>query len=208
MIAIIHRMPRHSQAEKARSHDRIVDIAAARVRESGTAAPGVAEIMKAAGLTHGGFYKHFGSRDDLIAEAVDRAFADNEHAIAAVTEDADDALAAFVEWYLSGKHRDAPATGCGVAALGAEVARGDARVRAAYTEQVKRYLGLLERLLGDADPDARRQATVMLSTLVGALLLARAVDDPALSDEILRDVRATWTSTDEVVVVQADPGTP
>jgi TetR/AcrR family transcriptional regulator, transcriptional repressor for nem operon len=188
-------MPRHSQDEKAKNHERIVDVAAARIRESGTTAPGVAEIMNAAGLTHGGFYKHFGSRDELIAAAVDRTFADSQEAVAAVTEGAGDPLAAFVDWYVSGEHRDSPGSGCGVVALGGEVARGDARVRAAYTEQVKRYLALLEELLGDHREETRRQASVMLCTLVGSILVARAVDDPELSDEIIDDVRATLTSS-------------
>jgi TetR/AcrR family transcriptional repressor of nem operon len=195
-------MPRRSQQDKATSHERIVDIAAARIREAGTATPSVAEIMQAAGLTHGGFYKHFQSRDDLIAEAVDRTFADSRAATAAVVDGAEDPLTAFVDWYVSAEHRDNPASGCGVVALGAEVARSDARVRAAYTEQVQSYLARLEQLLGDtgadadapADPETRRQAKVMLSTLVGAVLIARAVDDPALSDEIIRDVRAALTS--------------
>jgi TetR/AcrR family transcriptional regulator, transcriptional repressor for nem operon len=189
-------MARRSQEEKARSHERIVDIAAARIREAGTTTPSVAEIMQAAGLTHGGFYKHFESRDDLIAEAVDRTFADSQKAAAAVIEGAENPLGAFVDWYVSAEHRDDPAQGCGVVALGGEVSRSDPRVRSAYTGQVKRYLAQLEQLLGGSeagagvDREARTEAIVILSTLVGALLVARAVDDPDLSDEIIRDVRA------------------
>jgi TetR/AcrR family transcriptional regulator, transcriptional repressor for nem operon len=196
-------MPRHSQKEKAASHERIVDIAAARIREAGTTAPSVAEIMQAAGLTHGGFYKHFDSRDDLVAEALDRTFAESQEASAAVIDCADDSLAAFVDWYVSAEHRDSPATGCSVVALGGEVARADARIRAAYTGQVRRYLAQLEQLLEDRDGDAqagtetRRDAVVMLSTLVGAVLVARAVDDPALSDEIIGEVRAVLTSREQ-----------
>jgi TetR/AcrR family transcriptional regulator, transcriptional repressor for nem operon len=198
MIANIQGMPRHSQEEKAQSHERIVEIAAERIREAGTAAPSVAEIMQAAGLTHGGFYKHFDSRDDLVAEAVQRAFADSQKATAAVIEDADDPLSAFVDWYVSAEHRDHPGTGCGVVALGGEAARSEPRVRAAYTDQVKRYLAQLERLLAEADADGdptadadtRAKAVVTLSTVVGAVLVARAVDDPALADEIIGDVRA------------------
>lgn len=204
------------------SHERIVDITAARIREAGTTAPSVAEIMQAAGLTHGGFYKHFDSRDDLIAEAVQRTFAESQEATAAAVEGAADPLSAFVDWYVSAEHRDNPGSGCGVVALGGEVPRADARVRAAYTEQVKRYLAQLEQLLGDAgaqgdegdegderdgpaaDPDPRRQATVMLSTLVGAVLVARAVDDPVLSDEIIGEVRAALTTADP----GADVGAP
>jgi TetR/AcrR family transcriptional regulator, transcriptional repressor for nem operon len=192
MIPNIYGMPRHSQEEKAKSHERIVEITAARIREAGTSAPSVAEIMQEAGLTHGGFYKHFDSRDDLIAEAVQRSFADSQRATAAVIKEAGNPLGAFVDWYVSAEHRDNPGSGCSVIALGGEAARSDPRVRAAYTDQVKRYLAQLEQLLSGAgeDPDARAKAILTLSTLVGSVLVARAVDDPALSDEIIGDVRA------------------
>src|SRR6476659_1932264 len=94
MSPIIHGMG-HSREDKARSHERIVEIAAARLRESGTAGPGVAELMKEAGLTHGGFYKHFGSRDDLVAEAVERALRENEDFVATLTAGATDSRAAL-----------------------------------------------------------------------------------------------------------------
>jgi TetR/AcrR family transcriptional repressor of nem operon len=109
--------------------------------------------------------------------------------MAAVTDGAEDPLAAFVDWYVSAAHRDDPASGCAVVALGCDVPHSGKRVRAAYRAQVEGYLESLEALLG-GDADDRRRATVALSTLVGAVLVARAVDDPALSDEILRDVRA------------------
>jgi TetR/AcrR family transcriptional repressor of nem operon len=184
---------RQSRAEKAKTHDRIVTIASARIREAGIEGPGVAEIMHAAGLTHGGFYKHFGSRDDLIAEAADRAFADGRRTIREVTDGAPDPLAAFADWYLSTQHRDNPATGCPVAALSADMRQGDDRVRAAYRRHVERYLAKLERLLGGGQ-DARRRSTFALSTLVGSVVLARAIDDEALSDEILRDAREALTA--------------
>lgn len=182
----------HSQDEKTRSHERIVEIAAQRIREAGTGGPGVAEIMKTAGLTHGGFYKHFGSRDELIAEAASRTFADGERAVAEVTEGAEDPLDAFVAWYLSADHRDDPGSGCGVVALGADMARADDGLRTAYTDQVNRYVGRLQELLGRSGDTAadRRQAVAAFTTLVGAVLVARAVNDPALSDEILADARA------------------
>jgi TetR/AcrR family transcriptional repressor of nem operon len=184
---------RQSREEKAKTHDRIVRIASGRIREAGIESPGVAEIMQAAGLTHGGFYKHFGSRDELIAQAADRAFADGERTVHEITEGAQEPLAALVDWYVSTQHRNNPATGCPVAALGADVRRGDDRVRVAYRRQVERYLANLERLLGGGE-DARRRATVALSTLVGSIMLARAIDDEALSDEILRDVRDALTA--------------
>lgn len=187
MTAIIQEMG-SSRQDKIDSHERIVGIASERIREAGTSAPGVAEIMKDAGLTHGGFYKHFSSRDDLVAEALDRAFADGRDAMSSITEGADDPLAAFVDWYVSEEHRDHAAAGCAVVALGDDVRRGEERLRSAYRRQVESYLANLERLLG-AGPDGRRRATVALSAMVGALLLARGVDDESLSAEILRDVR-------------------
>src|SRR3954468_12998893 len=99
MIAIIQVEMRHSKEDKAASHDRIVKIAAARIRESGTEQPGVAEIMRAAGLTHGGFYKPFDSRDELIAEAVERALTDSESRLRDATRGAEDPLAAFADSY-------------------------------------------------------------------------------------------------------------
>jgi TetR/AcrR family transcriptional repressor of nem operon len=193
MTAIIRSEMGHSRDEKAKSHDRIVEIASARIREEGIDGPGVAEIMKAAGLTHGGFYKHFESRDELIDEAAEHVFEDSRRSMAAAIDGAADPLAAFVDGYLSTGHRDGPEAGCGVVALGTDAPRAGARVRAAYTDQVRFYLAELERLIGDLDGEAatRKQAVVALSMLVGSLLIARAVDDPALSDELLREVRAS-----------------
>lgn len=182
----------HSQEEKAKNHQRIVEIAARRIRESGTDGPGVAEIMSEAGLTHGGFYKHFGSRDDLVAEAVDAAIEQGRANLARRVEGAEDPLAAFVDGYLSTAHRDDPGTGCTVVALGADAARSDDRVRAAYRAQVEHYIADMEALLGDpGDEETRRRAIAAVTSMVGAMLISRAVDDEALSDEILREVRAT-----------------
>jgi TetR/AcrR family transcriptional repressor of nem operon len=180
----------HSQKEKEESHRQIVEIAAARMREAGTDGPGVAEIMKAAGLTHGGFYKHFNSRDDLVAEAVEAAIGQGQEGYEAAVEGADDPLAAFVDWYLSEKHRDDPGAGCAVVALGADTARAEPRVRAAYRGQVERYLAEMEELLGGGE-NSRREAIAAVTSMVGALLISRAVDDEALSAEILREARAS-----------------
>jgi TetR/AcrR family transcriptional repressor of nem operon len=179
----------HSQEDKAASHQRIVEIAAARIREQGTEQPAVAAMMRAAGLTHGGFYKHFGSRDDLVAEATEHALTENMRRVQELIAGADDPLAAFVAWYLSTEHRDNPGHGCGIVALGADAPRADPRVRAAYATQVERYLELLENLLGDD----RDRAPVVLSTLVGAVLVARALGSTPRSDELLRVVRAALT---------------
>jgi TetR/AcrR family transcriptional repressor of nem operon len=189
MIAIIHTAMRHSKEDKAASHDRIVTVAAARIRESGTEQPGVAEIMAAAGLTHGGFYKHFGSRDELIAEAVERALTDSESRVPELTAGAEDPLAAFADAYLSVAHRDDPATGCGVVALGTDMPRVGGAAQEAYRAQVERYLEHLQQLLGDDDDATRSRATVTLSAMVGAVMIARALGPTARSEEILRVVR-------------------
>jgi TetR/AcrR family transcriptional repressor of nem operon len=181
----------HSQRDKEKTHAVIVEIAAQKMRESGTEGPGVAEIMKAAGLTHGGFYKHFDSRDDLVAEALEAAVAQGRDGFAEVTEGVEDPLAAFVDWYLSPAHRDQPGTGCAVVALGADAARADERVRAVYGGQVERYIAQMEELLGGEGEDARPRAIAAVSTMVGALLIARAVGDEALSEEILREARTS-----------------
>jgi TetR/AcrR family transcriptional repressor of nem operon len=180
---------RQSREEKAKTHQRIVELASARIREEGLGAPGVAEIMVAAGLTHGGFYKHFGSRDDLIAEAAEHAFAYADQTLDHHAHDPHDPLASWVDWYVSEEHRDDPGAGrCPVAALVGDIGRADDRVGAGYSAVVERYVETLEGMLGGG-PDSRRQALITASTLVGALSLSRAVDDEALSKEILSNAR-------------------
>jgi TetR/AcrR family transcriptional repressor of nem operon len=182
MTSIIRYMG-HPQSEKTRNHDRIVEVASRRIRELGTDGPGVADVMREAGLTHGGFYKHFASREELVAEAAQRSYDEAERAVQDVLEGADDPIRAFADWYLSEAHRDDPGSGCPVVALGGELPRARGAIRDAYTEQVRRYLRHLDESLGcGAD-------TATLSTLVGAVLLARAVNDPELSSRILRDAR-------------------
>jgi TetR/AcrR family transcriptional repressor of nem operon len=178
---------RQSRREKAKTHARIVDVAARRIREQGIDRPGVAEIMEAAGLTHGGFYKHFASRDDLIAEATERAVADSDEFVHELTDDAAEPLAAFVDWYLSAEHRDGPGNGCAVAGLADGARLGDERVRAAYGRQVERYLDNVEGFLGGGK-DARERALLIVSGMVGSLVLSRAVDEP-LSSELLDTAR-------------------
>ncbi|MFD9740845.1 TetR/AcrR family transcriptional regulator [Umezawaea sp. NPDC059074] len=175
----------HSQAAKAESRERVLRITARRIREEGMANPGVADLMKEAGLTHGGFYKHFTSRDDLIDEAAAVALLDGEAKMAAAAErGADDPRAALIDAYLSPRHRDTPGTGCALVTLGAAVGRGGDDVKEVYEKQVRSYLSLL----GDATEEDRAEAVVTLSAMVGALLMSRAVADPAASEELLRTV--------------------
>jgi TetR/AcrR family transcriptional repressor of nem operon len=179
-----------SRAEKSESHDRIVRVAAARFRETGIDGVGVADLMKDAGLTHGGFYRHFASRDDLVAEAVERALSDGGRAVQAVAGGGrapDVLLAALVDAYLSAAHRDGLASSCAVTTLAGDVARSNSRARTAYTRQVVTYLKLLTNLIaGDKQRSRRIKAIAALSTLVGAVSMARAVNDEKLSREILK----------------------
>jgi TetR/AcrR family transcriptional repressor of nem operon len=177
----------HSKADKARSHDRIVHIAAARFRETGVDGVGVDSLMKDAGLTHGGFYRHFASRDDLVAEAVECALHEGARLIAAAAGAKDSPLAALVDGYLSTAHRDALATSCAVATMAADVARSNDRARSAYTRQVGAYLELLTKLMTADNPRwRRRKAIAALCTFVGAVSIARATNDEKLSREILK----------------------
>ena len=189
MFAIIQSSMRRSKQDKAASHERIVATAAARIRESGVDQPGVAEIMHAAGLTHGGFYKHFDSREEMIDEAVKRALAENEPPVARMMQDADDPLASFADWYVSTAHRDDAAHGCGVVALGADVRRVGGAAQEAYRAQVDHYLTHLQSLMDGDDEDGRKRASVTLSAMVGAVMIARALGPTPRSAELLRDVR-------------------
>ena len=179
----------HSRAEKAESHDRIVQVAATRFRENGVEGVGVADLMKDAGLTHGGFYRHFASRDELVAEAIERALSEGSQAVAVVAQAQDSPLYALVDADLSPAHRDTLATSCAVTTLAADVARANQKARSAYTRQVGAYLELLTKLVSGSTPRARkRKALAALSTLVGAVSMARAVNDDKLSREILKSV--------------------
>jgi TetR/AcrR family transcriptional regulator, transcriptional repressor for nem operon len=171
-----------SQADKAASHERIVNAAARRIRSHGVEGVSVAELMREAGLTHGGFYRHFDSREDLIAEAVAAALAHGSRRAEAAARHGPAVLGAAIDAYLSPLHRDKPETGCAVAALPADIARGNPRARAAYTAQVRRYLDLYAALTPDGSPG---DPYLIVAALAGAIALARAVDDPALSDAIL-----------------------
>jgi TetR/AcrR family transcriptional repressor of nem operon len=174
--------------EKAAEHrDRIIDAAGALFRAKGFGGIGVADIMKAADLTHGGFYGHFASKDDLIAQAsrrtMDRAVANWTKLVEAAP---DNSYAALLEHYLSPKHRDDPGKGCAFAALGNDAARSGKTVRKAFAEGLAPLLDILARSMpGKSKSARRRKAVVAMATLVGALTLARAVEGTPLSDELL-----------------------
>ena len=174
---------------KELTHERIVNTASTVIRRSGYDGTGVADIMKEAGLTHGGFYAHFASRDQLLAEAVDRAAGDTLARMQRVTARAapQDALKVFVDAYLSDGHAASPDTGCALASLGTETPRQAPEVRQVCARRLKEMIDLVERQLpGWGEPGQHEKALGVLSTMVGAMVLARTADDPRLS-AALRD---------------------
>jgi AcrR family transcriptional regulator len=180
-------MTKPAASAKEATHDRIVDAAARAIRRSGYNGTGVADIMKAAGLTHGGFYAHFASREAMLAEAADRAGSEAvqlmERVAAAVPPQ--QALQAMMQAYLSKAHVKSIETGCATAALGSEMPRQAPEVRRAATRRIKEMIDLVARQLPDwGRAGAHEHALVAVSTMVGALVLARAVDDPRLSDAL------------------------
>jgi TetR/AcrR family transcriptional repressor of nem operon len=183
----------HSRSAKAKTHKRIVQIASKRFREEGLAGIGIADLMKEAGLTVGGFYKHFKSRDDLVAEAVGSALGVWKRQVDAVASGGPPVTyKSLVDDYLSEAHRNHPGTGCPVGALTGDIARSDKRTRALVTRQIRDNIELLATLLRNANGKdnggARAQAILGYCALVGALSVARAVSDDQLSGEILKTV--------------------
>ena len=180
----------YSKAQKKKTHKRIVAIASKRFREKGLAGFGIAELMKEAGLTVGGFYKHFNSRDELVAAAVSAAFGTWQRQKEAAESGAQPLhFAKLIDDYMSDAHRKNPGAGCGFSALAPEIARSDKRARALTSEQVRNDLELLAGLLpGEDERAARSRAILTFSALVGAMSLARAVSDEPLSREILKTV--------------------
>jgi TetR/AcrR family transcriptional regulator, transcriptional repressor for nem operon len=178
------RTKRSTPSRKEATHERIVGAAARAIRRSGYSGTGVADIMKDVGLTHGGFYAHFASREAMLAEAADRAGAESVATLTRVATAAPprEALRSMVRAYLSKEHVEDAETGCPMAALGSEMPRQASKVRRAATRRIKEVIDVVARHSPDeGEPDAYDQALVTVATMVGALVLARAVDDPKLS---------------------------
>lgn len=174
---------RVSREKAAENRARVVEVASRLFRERGFDGVGLDEIMREAGLTHGGFYRHFGSKEELAAEAL-------AHGLLAGTAGGDGSVRGFVEAYLSPAHRDGRGVGCGVAALGADVARGGPGLRAAMTRHLGGVFARLAARLQGPEETRRARAIAGFAGLVGAVVLARAVEDEALSAEILDAARA------------------
>ena len=179
---------RTDPSRKEATHERIVEAAARAIRRSGYGGTGVADIMKDAGLTHGGFYAHFDSREAMLAEAADRAGADTVATMTRVADAAppDQGLQAIIRAYLSKAHVEAVETGCAVAALGSEMPRQAPQVRRAATRRIKEMIDLVARQSPEwGQPGAHERALVTAATLVGTLMVARAVDDPKLANALI-----------------------
>lgn len=178
----------HKQATRAR----IVEAASPALRSRGIEGVGVAEVMKAAGLTHGGFYAHFGSKDELVAEAIATAAAQTRARLSDVAAKAPPGrkLPAVAEAYLGRQHSEHPEWGCPIAALGSELARGGGPAREAAGVAVRELLAWLEQQGADLPrAERRRQAAGALATMVGAITVARTMGGGAGGDEYLAQVR-------------------
>jgi len=181
-------------SKKEESRERILRAAARAIRKHGYEGVGVADVMKEAGLTHGGFYAHFASRDALLAEAAEQAGVESAENLARAIARAKpgDELMALVDSYLSDRHVEAPehGLGCALAAAGSEVPRQQEDVRRAVKRRIKDMIGLVERQFPDwGKQAAHEKAMAIVASMVGALMLARAVDDPQLSKQIRKAAR-------------------
>jgi len=185
-------MARTPNSRKHETHDRIVEVAARAIRRHGYSGVGVADVMKQAGLTHGGFYAHFDSRDVMLVEALERAGADSacmlNGAIGARIAKGASPFRALVETYLDDYHLAAMETGCPVAALGSDMPRQSPTVRKASALRVQRFIDAVRAALPAA---SRAPAAVVSATLIGSLQLARALGDTAEGREVLAAARKT-----------------
>jgi TetR/AcrR family transcriptional repressor of nem operon len=179
---------RYSKEHKQETHERIVRKASVRLREKGAHGIGVADLMKEAGLTHGGFYAHFDSRDALVIEAfayaMDRSM---EHwRKMAADMPLEKRLATIVDIYLTKTHRDDPGRGCAVPSLGSEIARESPKTRKAFAVKLEQMVDMIADQIPDLPRKAaRKQASAALATMMGTLVMSRIAGNGEFSDEIL-----------------------
>ena len=176
-----------SREQMAENRRRILDVAGRLFRDKGFDAVSVAEVMKAAGLTHGGVDGHFSTKDDLIAQTL-------AHVLTAVASSRSE-LRAYLNAYLSPRHRDNCAGGCPTASLAAAVRHQTPAARSAMTEGLQSQIDWIDKALPELDAADRRRAAIgSWAAMVGAVILARAIDDPKLSDDVLEQTRA-WVDS-------------
>lgn len=186
-----------SREQAAKHRTRILETASRLFRERGFEGIGVAELMASAGFTHGGLYGHFSSKENLMTEACTQAFSEKESLwLKELSDSQDEPLATITRRYLSDRHRRHPETGCPLASWAIEAARQPKSIRQAFTEGVRRLVNLLADRLGFSSPEERYQKSLATwSTLVGAIVLARAVNDPKLSKDILQSAAESIRGT-------------
>jgi AcrR family transcriptional regulator len=172
---------RFEKGHREATHKKIVDIASKKFREDGLDAVGIAGLMAEAGLTHGGFYAHFDSKEALVQEAMEAAFDGSRLKFNA-------GLEPLIRSYLRASHRDNPGLGCVVAALTPEIARHPEPTRAAYTKRLETFLAKIAALLPEhLTPETRQQTAIgILGSMIGTLQMSRAVTNPELSENILK----------------------
>jgi TetR/AcrR family transcriptional regulator, transcriptional repressor for nem operon len=179
---------RYSREHKLETHARIVKRASVRLREKGAHGIGVADLMKDAGLTHGGFYAHFDSREALVIEAFAHAMDRSTERWRKLAEQTppDQRMAAIVDAYLTPAHRDDPGHGCAIPTLGAEIARESPKTRKAFAAKLEEMIDALAAQIPDLPRKiARKQATAMIATMMGTLVMARVAGNGEFSEEIL-----------------------
>lgn len=181
---------RYGKEHKEETHRKVVDAASRRFRKDGIEATGVVDLMADVGLTHGGFYAHFSSKETLVKEALAAASQRSRgHLVREIDKaraEGRDPLEAIVRNYLTPIHRDRPDRGCSVAALGSEIARHPRKTREAFTEGLDKTLGIIASALPDSVTDRRKEkACAIFSTMIGALQLSRAVSDAAMSQSVI-----------------------
>jgi TetR/AcrR family transcriptional repressor of nem operon len=184
---------RYSETRKDETHAKLVKIAGRALRENGPEGVAVAEVMKEAGLTHGGFYAHFKSKDALLIEALEEVFASSKRKFLRAIEGMPPrhALGAYIDFYVSARHRDDRASGCPVTALNSDLPRQSGAFRAAFDNGTSAMVAGLERFIRDAgvEGDAHALAASVLSAMAGAVAISRAVSDRVLSDQMLETAR-------------------
>ena len=183
---------RYSKEHKFQTHARIVKRASVRLREKGAHGIGVADLMKDAGLTHGGFYAHFDSREALVIEAFTHAMDRSTERWRKLSEQTpvEKRLSKIVNTYLAPVHRDDPGHGCAVPALAAEIARESAKTRRVFAGRMEQMIDMLaDQFPGMPRKVARKQAMAALATMMGSLVMARVAGNTELSDEILKSGR-------------------
>ncbi|HEX4301831.1 MAG TPA: TetR/AcrR family transcriptional regulator [Rhizomicrobium sp.] len=184
---------RYAETHKEETHKALLKAAAAQLREKGPDRLSVTSVMKAAGLTHGGFYAHFKSKDALLNETLADTFGRSKRRMTRLLEGLPPkhALATYIDFYVAATHRDNPANGCPITALNSDMPRQSKKFRAAFEAGVKSLAGFLaDRMTDVGIENAEALAPSILAAMAGAVALSRTISDPELSDELLASTRA------------------